>query len=636
MHDGGLRDTGGVRPTAAEVEEAVALAADLVDAWGSWGPNMTPDATRVAFISDRSGVPQLYIQDIVLDGPQPPARHVPLSDDPVLEVRWAADSRWLACEVATDGGVRTAVWVVRPDGSEARRIAGDAGEHAELGPWTRSGHRFVVTFPGATPGSPTTSYLADPATGRLDWLAEGDHIHVLDVSLEERFLVIRDGERGQQFVVVVDRLTDEDFSALPAGATGSTDVALIRPAPDDHSGPVYVYLASDVGLPRRQLLGLPFGPNGYRGEARTLAARDDAELEWVDADDAGRLLLLVWNVAGSNELELFDTATRERTPIPGLPGLVASDPVLSRDGSSVVLGVQGPLRPRELWHLDTATHHWTRVTAAPDLPARLLVVPTLETFTGVDGLPLTGWLYRAAHTPGPAVVYLHGGPEAQERPMFSPQHQALAAAGLTVFAPNIRGSSGFGREFVHADDLYQRYAAFDDVCSAAQHLVDAGIADRGRIAVTGRSYGGYLTLAMLAFFPGTFAAGIDVCGMSDLMTFFRDSEPWIASVAVSKYGHPERDRALLEHISPLASADRIDVPLMVVHGEHDTNVPIGEALQVVDALRALGRPVEYLELPGEGHDYRRADSRRRLYGRMVRFLAEHLSGPCERTAEPAA
>lgn len=603
--------------------DAAALLADqLVDAWGSWGPNMTPDARAVAFISDRTGVPQLWIQDVVLDGPQPEARHLPLSPDPVIEVRWAADSRWLACEVATDGGVRTAVWVVRPDGTEARRIAGDADEHAELGPWTRSGHRFVVTLPGAAVGLPTRCFLADPATGRLDPLADGELIHVLDVSLEERFIVIQDGERGQQYVVVVDRLRDEDFSALPAGATGSTDVALLRPAPDDHNGPLYVYLASDVGLPRRQLIGLPFGPNGWRGEPRTLAARDDAELEFLDADDAGRLLLLVWNVAGASELELFDTCTRQRTVIPGLPGLVASSPVLSRDGSSVILGVEGPHRPRELWHVDTASHAWTRVTRAPELPEQLLVTPTLEVFAGSDGLPLTGWLYRARgpELPGPAALSLHGGPEAQERPGFDPHHQALAAAGITVFAPNIRGSSGFGREFVHADDVHGRYDAFADVVAAAGYLVTEGIADPGRIAVTGRSYGGYLTLASLAFSPGVFAAGIDICGMSDLVTFYRDSEPWIAAAAVSKYGHPERDRTLLEAISPLAAADRIDVPLLVVHGEHDTNVPIGEARQIVAELRALGRPVEYLELEGEGHTYRRLDSRKRLARAMLRFL----------------
>jgi dipeptidyl aminopeptidase/acylaminoacyl peptidase len=202
----------------------------------------------------------------------------------------------------------------------------------------------------------------------------------------------------------------------------------------------------------------------------------------------------------------------------------------------------------------------------------------------------------------------------------------MVAAGITVFAPNIRGSSGFGRAFVHLDDRHGRRDAFDDVLASRDFLLTLGIADPERIAVTGRSYGGYLTLASLAFSPGVFAAGVDVCGMSDLVTFYRDSEPWIAAAAVSKYGHPERDRALLEDISPLASANLIDVPLLVVHGEHDTNVPIGEAHQIVAALRALDRPVEYLELPGEGHDYRRADSRKRLNRTMLAFLTATLDG----------
>lgn len=607
--------------TDDRIDAAVRLGADLVDAWGSWSPTMTPDAKRVAFISDRSGTPEVWVQEVVLQGDAPSAQRIPLSADPVIAVSWSADSRWLACTVATGGGVRTQVWVVQPDGSEARRIAGGQDEHAEQGPWTRSGHRLVVTYPSPAPGKATKSYLADPWTGRLDDLAEGDLIHVLDISLEERFLIVIDGERGRQFCSVVDRLEDQHFPLLPSG-TGSTDVALVRPAPEGEAGPLYVYLASDVGLSRRQLIGMPFGPNGHRGEPRTLAYRDDAELEAVDADDAGELLLLVWNAAGRSELELYHTGSHERQAITGLPGLVATTPVLSRNGASVILGVEGPERPRELWHLDTHSRRWTRVTAAPALQSRL-VAPSLETFRGEDGLTLTGWLYRAEGA-GAAVVHLHGGPEAQERPTFGPQHQALASAGVSVFAVNIRGSSGFGREFVHADDLAGRFDAFADVRAAAHHLVATGVADRRRIGVTGRSYGGYLTLASLAFSPGVFAAGVDVCGMSDLTWFYEETEPWIGAAAVTKYGHPERDRALLEAISPLRQADAIDVPLLVVHGELDTNVPVGEARRIVAALEELGRPVEYLELPGEGHEYRRATSRTRLLTALVRFFATRL------------
>ena len=222
------------------------------------------------------------------------------------------------------------------------------------------------------------------------------------------------------------------------------------------------------------------------------------------------------------------------------------------------------------------------------------------------------------------MISLHGGPESQERPAFSPQHQVMVAAGITVFAPNVRGSSGFGRSFMHADDRWGRHDAIDDVASCVEVLVTEGISDPDRIAVTGRSYGGYLTLAALAWHPTLFAAGVDICGMSDLQTFYRDTEPWIAWRSVTKYGDPVRDEELLRLISPLRRVRQITAPVLVVHGELDTNVPIGEAHQIVAALRNLGRPVEYLELAGEGHEYRRADSRRLLIDTMLEFLGREL------------
>ncbi|WP_345376338.1 S9 family peptidase [Frondihabitans cladoniiphilus] len=604
------------------------LTSSLVSAWGSWGPTMTRNARRVAFISDRTGVPEVFVQDVVVDGELPTPTRIVLEEttDPVVAVSWSADSAWLALALATDGGVRQQVWVVRPDGTDAHRIAGSRDQHAELGPWSRSGHRVVVSLPSAEPEQPARSYLVDPDSGDRDDLAVGELIHILDVSVEERLVILRDGRRGEEFVVVVDRLTDEDHPLLTSPHAGSAEVALIRPAPEGDESPLVAYVSTEAGLPRRQLVSMPIGPHGWRGTSQVLAGRDDAELEALDADDAGRVLLLVWNVAGRSELELFDTAHGTRSVVDGLPGSVVTNPVLSRDGRSVLLAVEGPERPRELWRLDTTSHTWSRVTTGPSLPEVDLVVPTLETFVARDGLAITGWLYRVpgSASPGPALLHLHGGPESQERPTFSAQHQALVAAGIAVFAPNIRGSSGFGRDFVHADDLEKRWDALADVVDAAGFLADSGVADPARIAVTGRSYGGYATLASLAFTPEVFAAGVDVCGMSDFATFYRDTEPWIAAAAATKYGHPVDDEALLETLSPMSCIDDVTAPLLVVHGELDTNVPIGEAHQAVDALRARGAEVEYLELAGEGHEYRRLDSRLALVEAMVAFLRRTL------------
>jgi dipeptidyl aminopeptidase/acylaminoacyl peptidase len=469
-------------------------------------------------------------------------------------------------------------------------------------------------------------FLADPATGELHPLATGDLLGVLDMSVDEHLVILKDGQRGKQYCVVLDRSANQDHPLLPYPAAGSTEVAIIRPAPLGDASPLIAYVCTDAGLPRRQLVAVPLGSEGWRGVSGVIASREDAELEGLDADDTGRQLLLVWNVAGRSELELFDTVTRIGRELPGLPGAVVSGALLSRDGRRVILAVEGPSRPRELWCLSTRTLRWTQVAGVATLPAQQLVQPELIRFPAHDGLELTGWLYRVPgrEVSGPAMLSLHGGPEAQERPVFSAQHQAMVAAGIAVLAPNIRGSSGFGRTFVHADDGHGRRDAFEDVITCAEELVRLGVAERDRIAITGRSYGGYLTLVGLAFYPGYFAAGVDICGMSDLHTFYRDTEPWIAAAAVSKYGDPVSDAGLLAAISPLHRAENIDAPLLVVHGELDTNVPIGEAHQIVAALRDLDRPVDFLQLDGEGHEYRRTDSRTLLITRMLEFLGETL------------
>ncbi|WP_375503929.1 S9 family peptidase [uncultured Jatrophihabitans sp.] len=613
------------------------LAQELVEAYGAWAPMMTSDASRVAFVSDRTGIPQLWVQDVPQPGGElPQARLIPLGTDPVLSVGWSPDDQWISCSVATGGGVRAEVWVTRPDGTDARRVAGGPhrvhGGHVVLGPWAREGHGLVVTLAHDDPTIPHECIRIDPATGERTPIAHGGLISMLDLSADGRFALLRDGTRGQQFCRLVDRNVDEDYPLLPWAETGSTDVGLLRPPPAGEVTPgepkadMTVYLVTDAGRSRRELVAIGLFDGGRHTAAGTLAARPDAELEFADADAAGERVLCVWNVHGRSEVEFVDTATGARHPVPDLPGQVVSTAVLSRDASCAVLAVEGPAQPRRLWRLDCVTLAWTPVTA-PSLPARDdLVEPQLVEFDAHDGLPLSAWLYPArSGLGGPAMISLHGGPEAQERPVFSPQHQVLAAAGITVLAPNIRGSSGFGRSFVHADDRWGRFDAIRDVADCARILAVRDLANPKRIAVTGRSYGGYATLLALTRHAPVFAAGVAICGMSNLHTFYRDTEPWIAAAATSKYGDPIRDAALLAQISPLHAAASITVPLLVVHGELDTNVPLGEATQIVQRLRSLGRDVEYLELVGEGHEYRRAESKLVLLRTLTHFLARALS-----------
>jgi dipeptidyl aminopeptidase/acylaminoacyl peptidase len=248
--------------------------------------------------------------------------------------------------------------------------------------------------------------------------------------------------------------------------------------------------------------------------------------------------------------------------------------------------------------------------------------PTLERITARDGLEFTGWLYRppVGVEPVGALIYLHGGPEGQARPDYSEIFPPLLDAGITVLTPNVRGSGGFGRTFMHADDKELRFAAIDDVADCVRFLVDSDLARADRIACCGWSYGGYLTQAALTFHPELFAAGISICGMSDLCTFYRNTEPWIAAAAYPKYGHPVNDRELLEQLSPLRRVDALTAPLLLVHGATDTNVAPSESEQMFDALRALGRTVDYLVFDDDGHAIVKRENRAALVSAICDWL----------------
>jgi dipeptidyl aminopeptidase/acylaminoacyl peptidase len=239
---------------------------------------------------------------------------------------------------------------------------------------------------------------------------------------------------------------------------------------------------------------------------------------------------------------------------------------------------------------------------------------------------LSGWLYRPAGRAGagPFVVSFHGGPEGQERPSFRSDYQALLSQGIGVFAPNVRGSSGFGKRFVNLDNGPLRVEGIKDLADSVNYLVSRGIADPKRIGITGGSYGGYMTMVGVTFYPAMFAAAVDLFGMVNFFTFFEHTEPWMAAISTTEYGDPKTQAGLLKDLSPLGKLDLIKTPLMVQHGANDTNVPVVEAEQIVENLKRRNVPVEYILFPDEGHGFRKEKNRITSTVKMVEFFVTHL------------
>ena len=646
----------GTAPVAVPLPEAVGPrdAVTRLRAHGCWYPSASPDGTEAAFICDRGGVPQLWAGPVQSDE----VRLLDASPDPVTEVSWSPDGRWIAYTAAPGGSEHSRVLCVRPDGTGRRILAGaDPDTSAYLGCWAHDGSAVAVTVavpavrtsgdgspdgtatsleePAPRPGDGLSAYLLDPdalaSPALLATEADAATLRVCDLSFDGTLALLRRGPRGRR-EAVVRRTADSATTCTMPVADGDPWIGRFS-----HDGRT-LWLRTDADREFAALYALELDADGAPRAATPAAQRPGSGLELLSMAHDGRTAVLVWNVQGASELELLETTsarsaadtTGPARPVP-LPHEVVTRAVPAGAGR-LLLALSGSRRRPGVWWaregVSLLRTPWSSRDEDAVPPDRPPVRPVPLHLTARDGLPLSGWYYRApGRAPGesaPCVIHLHGGPEEQERPVFNPLYHELLGRGLDVFAPDVRGSSGHGRSFVDADLGTGRFAALDDVADCAAHTVAAGLADPTRLAVMGRSYGGYLTFASLVWHPDLFRTGVAVCGMSDLLTFFAGTEPWIAESAAHKYGHPVHDRELLRSLSPMTRIDALGVPLLAVHGEHDTNVPPGESEQFVRAARERGVPAELLTLRDEGHDFLRADNRRLFRRTAADWMQRHL------------
>ena len=224
----------------------------------------------------------------------------------------------------------------------------------------------------------------------------------------------------------------------------------------------------------------------------------------------------------------------------------------------------------------------------------------------------------------PVIVDIHGGPTHQRRPWFYPTKQFYLRQGYAVLEPNVRGSTGYGKAYTELDDKDLRMDSVADIEAAVEWLHDHPEVDPDRIVAKGGSYGGFMVLAAMTEYPDLWAAGIDIVGIANFVTFLENTGDWRRALREAEYGSLEDDREFLEEISPINNIEHIDAPLYVLHGANDPRVPVGEAEQIAEKAAAQGVPVEKLIFEDEGHGFAKLENQIEAYGSVVEFLDEHV------------
>jgi len=363
---------------------------------------------------------------------------------------------------------------------------------------------------------------------------------------------------------------------------------------------------------------------------RPLTNSIDWNVERMAISHDRRTVALSTNEDGYSVLRLLDTRTRRLSPVRGAPrGYVRS---LTFAPGANVLGftVQGATATGDAYTYDVRRRRVTRWTESElgGLDAARFVEPTLVRYPTFDERDIPAFYYRPeGDGPFPVMVYIHGGPESQARPWFSPLTQYLVAeAGIAVIAPNVRGSDGYGKSYLLLDNGMRREDSVRDIGALLDWIGTRDELDEDRAAVFGGSYGGYMVLASMVHYGDRLRAGVDNVGISNFVTFLENTREYRRDLRRAEYGD-ERDaemRAFLTRVSPVNNVDRMNCALFVAHGANDPRVPASEAEQIVERVRENGHDVWYMLARNEGHGFRKKENRDVYYQLTVMFLMQHL------------
>jgi len=588
-------------------------------------PRLSPDGKRLSYLApDDKDVLQVWVQSIGKND----ARKVTADKKRGIRMHtWTYAPDLLLYEQDNDGDENFHIYAVDLKNDAVRDLTPFPGVRAEILKVDRNFPGEMLATLNKRAPREFDVYRINLASGNmtLDTQNPGD---VVDWFADPKFKI-----RACQ-ALIPDGGTEVRYRENPERPWKS----VVRWRPDDADGKAISFTADGKALWMQSTEGR---------DTLSLVKRDlDTDKEMVIASNPGADLSdvlfnpLTWEIEAvafdrervqwkalnptiEEDLRVLEKGAR------GEPEVVGTD----RDWQHWVIAYSADTQPLDFYIYDRGTKKLTHLFAArPALEKYKLAPMKPLTLHSRDGLDLVCYLTLPVGIEAknlPLVLTVHGGPWARDTWGYNAQTQWLANRGYAVLEVNYRGSTGFGKKFLHAGDREWAGKMQDDLIDAVHWTIKEGIADPKRVAIFGGSYGGYAALVGATFTPDVFTCAVDIVGPSNLLTLMNSIPPYWAPMKrmmALRIGDPEKEQAFLKSRSPLFKAERIKIPMLIAQGANDPRVKQAEAEQIVAAIRKADKPVEYMLFPDEGHGFARPENRLKFYAAAEAFLAKHLGG----------
>ena len=553
---------------------------------------------------------------------------ITFSDEPVSG-RFVPESREGNLLITTSrGGDENYQVYFRAGASGEAVLMTDGKSRNLLGPVHHRGTKVAIAS-NRRNGRDTDLYIAQP--GKPDSMTQvmetdGEHWTAVDWSPNGQHLLInRYVSINESYPALLD-VTDGTRRKLPIPSEGPASFGAMAFAADGR----HVYVATDMFGEFQQLARLAVTPTF--GEYKQLSEGLEWDVSAIEVDHRTGQVAFTTNERGASGLYLLKEDTPQRLNVPlGIIGGLQFSP----DSEQLGFTLARPDGPSEAYSLrlsDGELTQWT-YSEVGGLDRSWFVLPQQIVFESFDGRKIPAYYFRprtaSAERPAAVVIGIHGGPESQYRPAFSPIDQFyLNELGIAVIRPNVRGSAGYGKTYLKLDNAEKREDSVKDIGALLDWIEEQPELDASRVAVMGGSYGGYMVLASLVNFGERIRAGVDLVGIASFNTFLKTTSAYRRDLRRAEYGD-ERDpkmQAFFERIDPLNRAGKIRSALFVAHGRNDPRVPFSEAELIVSRVREAGGEPWTVYADNEGHGLSKKDNRDYVTAAIVLFLQEQLGG----------